>query len=77
MYGPYYMKQFRVKGVSGVETCLRLIGENADGYVILITSINETGVRETEETISRHLFDACVRTGYLSECAEPVVAHIA
>ncbi len=77
MSGPYYMKQFRVKGVSGVETYLRLIGENTEGYVILITSISETGVRETEETISRHLFDACIRTGYLSECPEPVAAHIA
>ncbi len=77
MYGPYRMKQFRVKGVSGVETYLRLIGENSDGYVILITSVNEAGIRETEEIISRHLFDACVRTGYLSECEEPVAAHIA
>lgn len=77
MFGPYYMKQFRVKGVSGVETYLRLIGENAEGYVILITSISEAGVRETEETISRHLFDACIRTGYLNECREPVAAHIA
>lgn len=77
MHGQYLMKQFRVKGVRGVDTYVRLIGENSEGYVILITSVSDTGVRETEETISRHLFDACVRTGYLNECRELIAAHIA
>ena len=77
MHGQYLMKQFRVKGVPGVETYVRLLGENSEGYVILITSMSEAGIRETEETISRHLFDACVRTGYLAETQELIAAHIA
>lgn len=77
MYGPYRMKRFRVKGIPGVETYLRLIGENSEGYVILITTINKAGIRESEEIISRHLFDACIRTGFLNECEEPAAACIA
>lgn len=77
MHGQYLMKQFRVRGVRGVETYVRMLGENSEGYVILITSTSDTGVRETEETISRHLFDACVRTGYLAETQELIAAHTA
>jgi|GEM_PF-712683 len=70
-------RNYRVKGIAGVETYLQLIGENGEGYDIRITSIGPTSVKESQEFISHNLFDACVRTGYLTECAEPAVAQIA
>jgi len=64
-------KQYRVKGIAGVETYLEVLREETEGYRILIrTYTDHDAVRESEEFISFHLFDACVRTGYLTECGQ-------
>ena len=69
--------QYKVKGIAGVETYLQVLSEETEGYRILIRTFSEDGVKESEEFISFHLFDACVRTGYLSECRQPVPARVA
>jgi hypothetical protein len=67
-------RRYKVKGIAGVETYLEVLREETEGYRILIRTVSEDGVKESEEFISFHLFDACVRTGYLTECAELVPA---
>lgn len=56
---------YRVKGIDGMKTYLRVIGERDHGYQVMIVSFHEEYCRESVECISRHLFEACVRTGYL------------
>ncbi|MFP4011851.1 MAG: hypothetical protein ACLFUM_09125 [Spirochaetaceae bacterium] len=67
-------KQYRVKGMTGVDTYIEILREEREGYRILIRSCSDATVRESEEFISFHLFDACIRTGYLYECGEPIPA---
>ena len=68
-------RQYKVKGIAGVETYLEVTREDTEGYRILIRTYTDHGsVKESEEFISFHLFDACVRTGYLTECREAVPA---
>ncbi len=62
---------YRVKGVSEIETYIRVIGERDHGYQIMIASFYEDFCRESTEYISRHLFEACVRTGYLIPGSPP------
>ena len=60
-------KQYRVKGIPGVETCIELLSEVAGGYESRITSVNAHGVHESCEFISNELLESCLRTGYLLE----------
>ncbi len=56
---------YRVKGINDIRTYIRVVGERDHGYQIMIASFYEDFCRESTEQISRHLFDTCVRTGYL------------
>ncbi len=56
---------YRVKGINNIRTYIRVIGEREDGFQIMIASFQGDYCRESAEYISRHLFEACVRTGYL------------
>ena len=60
--------RYRVKSVAGVETYLDLLRSRREGYDIRITSVTDRSVKETDEFISTHLFEACIRTGYLVPC---------
>jgi hypothetical protein len=60
-------RQFRVKGISGIETHIELLVETTGGYEARITSSGEYGVRESCEYISDDLLESCLRTGYLIE----------
>ena len=60
-------KQYRVKGIPGLETYVELLNEVAGGFEARITSVNDHGIRESCEFISNDLLDSCVRTGYLIE----------
>ena len=60
-------RQYRVKGIPGIETYIELLNRTDGGFDARITSINEYGIRESYEFISDELFESCVRTGYLSE----------
>ena len=60
-------KHYRVKGIAEVETYVWVLAEETEGYRILLRTYSDDSVKESEEFISFHLFDACVRTGYLSE----------
>ena len=67
-------RQYRVKGIAGIETYIELLTEVEGGYESRLTSVSEHGVRESCEFISHELLDSCLRTGYLTEVTadEPV-----
>jgi hypothetical protein len=65
------MKEYKVKASSGTKTFMKVIREESDGYRVLIRTISEYSEKESEQYLSRHLFDACLRTGYLTEIKEP------
>ena len=69
-------RQYRVKGIAGIETYIELLTETEGGYESRLTSISEHGIRESCEFISHELLDSCLRTGYLTEVTadEPVAA---
>ena len=66
-------RRFRVRGISGVETYIELLGEVPGGYDTRIVSIAEHTIRESCEYITCDLLDSCVRTGYLTPVEEPAL----
>ena len=73
------MKQYKVKGIDGYETFLKITEERKDGFMVNIISIRDERIKEREEFIGRHLFDVCIRTGYFQEVSipEPVLQSTA
>ncbi len=65
------MKQYKIKGIDGHETYLKIIEECGDGYKVNIISIRDERIKEKQEFIGRHLFDVCLRTGYFKEVPIP------
>jgi hypothetical protein len=63
------MKRYLIKSRPGRSEYLDIIHETEEGYTIRLTREIDGDVRVKEEYIDRHLFDVCVKTGYLSELA--------
>ena len=59
------MKRFCIKCRAGRLEYFDIIAENDDGYVIRLTRLSDGNERIVEESMSRHLFDICVKTGYI------------
>lgn len=66
--------RYKVKGIDGVETYIRVVADHGDGYDIVITSLSEGRVKESSEFIGRDLLEACLRTGYISPETADVAA---
>ncbi|MCA1755100.1 MAG: hypothetical protein LC641_10460 [Spirochaeta sp.] len=66
--------RYKVKGIDGVETYIRVLADHGDGYDILITSITDGRVKESSEFIGRELLEACMRTGYICTAPAETVA---
>lgn len=64
-------RQFKVKGVTGIETYIDILAKSDGGYEVRISSITEHGTRESCEFISEDLLESCIRTGYLTEIKKP------
>lgn len=69
-------KQYRVKGISGIETFIELLNDVEGGYEARITSVSAHGVRESCEFIGDELLESCLRTGYLLELSEEIEVPI-
>ena len=63
------MKRYCIKSRPGRSEYLEILTESDDGYNIRLTKISDGDERSREEFIDRHLFDICVKTGYLFELA--------
>jgi hypothetical protein len=44
-----------------------IVGEIEDGYVIRIVRLSDGNEKITESSMTRHLFDICLKTGYIRE----------
>ena len=63
------MKHYKVKGSGSVDTYLQIMREREDGFEVIITSVCENYSKTIRDFIDRPLFDACLRTGYLTTVA--------
>jgi len=61
------MKRYFIKCRAGKIEFLDIISENDDGYRIRLTRLSDGTEKIIEESIPRHLFNLCVKTGYLYE----------
>ena len=61
------MKRYCIKCRAGKIEYFDIISENDDGYMIRLTRLSDGNERIIEESMSRHLFNMCVNTGYIFE----------
>ncbi|MDR2181136.1 MAG: hypothetical protein LBN92_00490 [Treponema sp.] len=71
------MKRYCVKSRPGRSEFLDILHETDSGYRIRLTKRSDGNERILEEFIDRHLFDMCVKTGFLSELANAGMAAAA
>ncbi|MDR2314431.1 MAG: hypothetical protein LBE02_07835 [Spirochaetaceae bacterium] len=63
------MKRYCIKSRPGREEYLDILNETGDGYKIRLTKYSDGNKKIREDFINHHLFDMCLKTGYLSELA--------
>ena len=63
------MKRYCVKSRPALSEYVDILSENDEGYTIRLTRVCDGMEKVREDFINRHLFDICVKTGYLSELA--------
>ncbi len=61
------MKNFAIKSSPAQPAFLEVLKENPTGYFVKICRQNQDYTKESEEFISRQLFEVCLRTGYFTE----------
>jgi len=62
--------EYRVKGRGSFSTFVEIIEEYDDSYKLLMKRVSDSSVREKTEMMSKHLFELCVRTGFLTAVKE-------
>jgi hypothetical protein len=75
-YGGIPMKRYCIKCEPGRVEYLDIIEENREGYFVRVTRIKDGYKKVIEELLSRHLFDICLKTGYIYK-AERTIASVA
>ena len=61
------MKRYGIKGRTGKIEFFDVLSEDDDGYKVRLTRISDGNERVTETSIPRHLFNLCLKTGYIFE----------
>ena len=67
------MKRYCIKCRAGRIEFFDILAETEDGYKIRLTRLSDGNERVIEESIPRHLFNLCVRTGYIYELENAAV----
>ena len=70
------MKRYCVRCREGKVEFLDIIAESNDEYRVRITKISDGNEKIIQETMTKDLFDMCVKTGYIFEM-EDVIATVA
>jgi len=65
------MKRYCIKSRTGKIEYFDIISESEHDYTIRIFRISEGREKIIEEPMSRHLFDMCMKTGYIYELDNP------
>ena len=63
------MKRYCIKSRPDKSEYLDILSETDEGYKIRLTKVSDGDEKIKEDFINRHLFDICVKTGYLAELA--------
>ncbi len=61
------MVQYRVKGDALITTYVEIAEEIGDSYRVIMKRVSDSSVREQSELMSKHLFELCLRTGFLTK----------
>ena len=64
------MKRYCVRCREGRVEYFDIVGENSDGFTIRLTRLSDGDEKSFEETMSRDLFDMCIKTGYIFQMEE-------
>ena len=67
------MKRYCIRCRAGKLEYFDIISETDDGLMIRLTRLSDGCERIIEEKMTRHLFDICVKTGYIYELDRPAV----
>ena len=63
------MKRYCIKCRNDLIEYVEIVKEVEDGFLIRLIRIRDGAEKTSEETITRHLFDLCLKTGYIYETA--------
>ncbi|MDR2965990.1 MAG: hypothetical protein LBU88_09465 [Treponema sp.] len=66
------MKRYVIKCLPGKIEYIDILKELENEYVVRFTRESNGNEKTTEETITRHLFNICVQTGYINPMVEAV-----
>jgi hypothetical protein len=61
------MKRYRVKCRPGRIEYIDVIKETEEGFIIRLTRLSDGNKKIIEEPMPRHLFNMCLKTGYIYE----------
>ena len=61
------MKRYWIKCRDDRIEYIDIVGDIENGYMVRLTRISDGSEKTSEETITRHLFDLCLKTGYIYE----------
>jgi hypothetical protein len=64
------MKRYSIKCLPGNTEYVDILKELDNEYLVRFTRSNGGNTKTSEETITRHLFNICVQTGYLNPIAD-------
>lgn len=64
------MKRYCIKCESGRVEFLDILRELDDSYLVRVVRVKDGWEKVLEETMSKSLFDTCIKTGYLYEASE-------
>ena len=60
-------KTFSVRGSQGIEKTMSVFDETDSTLMIRMVTKSPYGVMESDETLTRELFESCLRTGFIHE----------
>jgi hypothetical protein len=65
------MKRYYIRTSADRLEYFDILGETEGGYRIRLTKIHEGDEKTLENTISKRLFEICLKTGYIYEMKNP------
>lgn len=68
------MRRYCIRCESGRVEYLDIIRENSEGYIIRVTRIKDGYEKVIEELLSRHLFNICLKTGFIYKTERTAVS---
>ncbi|MDR1288301.1 MAG: hypothetical protein LBK08_11895 [Treponema sp.] len=68
-FGGLVMKRYCIKSRGGRTEYFDIVREIEDGFIVRLTRISDGNEKIIEESMTKHLFDICLKTGYIYEAA--------